>query len=485
MIGRLCLSSRDNYIVKGKSVKKCHIISDRLEDKLITTSKEYMSNDIYIYTDIEGDNNIIKRNLGIIGNKDDDKNIYYHLYTIDWMSKKKYYELGLRLNLDYDCKKNRYKYSDEVITIDPKFSIDLDDGFTIFEDNNKYIIDIHIADPTSYFDFKNPITHEIIKELKKRLCTCYIPFENKINHLLPMNIIKMVTLVRDGLNKRAITFRTILNKDDNTYNVEVLYTTIENIKNYTYEDYDTQVLQVDNNIKERYITICKKLLKIMDCKINFDINDLCHKFIEVLMIWVNYIAGNKYNNLLIRTQEKPEKSENNLEHIPDIIKTLLNFSANYKFKNENENNFHYSLNVVNYSHISSPMRRFIDMYNHFIIHNYSIDDYLTIIINEDNITNICNIIKNQKRISNAYELIKILEKDNEFKAYIIDIKDISNKLVLLGLYNEKLNIKKILLTKLPIKTDNNIKLFDTFNVKLNYNSALFKNHIYPFSITIL
>ncbi len=483
-IGRLRLSSRDNFKIGSKSAKRCNILSSKEDDLLILTNKEFTTSDTYI--DIDTSTNTIKRTLGTIGNKEDDINIYYHLYTIDWMQNKKYRELGLKLNLDYDCEKKRSIYKDQVITIDPKFSTDLDDGFTITEDDSKYIIDIHIADPTSYLDLKNPITNEFIMELKKRLCTCYIPFENKINHLLPENIMKCVTLMSDGLDKRAITFRTVLNKYDNTYSVEIFSTILQNIKNYTYEDYDKEVLQVDNIIKEKYIIICNKFLEIMNCRIDFNIDDLCHKFIEVFMIWVNYISGNKYSNFIVRTQEKPE-TEIDFSSIPKILKNLLNYSANYKFKDENlQKNYHYSLNLYNYSHVSSPMRRFIDMYNHLIIHNYTTDE-LNSLLDRDNINIICDKLKYQKRISNAFELLNLLKINNDFKACVLEIKDQDTNLVLLGLFNEEHDIKKIILTKLPIKLDcdNKVKLFDILNIKLNYNSTLFKNHIFPFSITLL
>jgi len=483
-IGRLRLSSRDNFKISTKSAKRCNILSTKEDDLLILTNKEFSTSDTYI--DIDTSTNTIRRTLGTIGNKEDDINIYYHLYTMDWMQNKKYRELGLKLNLDYDCEKERSIYRDKVITIDPKFSTDLDDGFTITEDDNKYIIDIHIADPTSYFDLKNPVTNEFIMELKKRLCTCYIPFENKINHLLPENIMKCVTLLSDGLDKRAITFRTILSKYDNTYSVEIFYTILQNIKNYTYEDYDKQVLQVDNNIKEKYITICNKLLEIMNCRIDFNIDDLCHKFIEVFMIWVNHISGNKYSDFIVRTQEKPE-TEIDFSSIPEILRNLLNYSANYKFKDGDlQKNYHYSLNLYNYSHVSSPMRRFIDMYNHLIIHNYTTNE-LKSLLDIDSINIICDKLKYQKRISNAFELLNLLKINNDFKACVLEIKDQDTNLVLLGLFNEEHDIKKIILTKLPIKLDcdNKVKLFDILNIKLNYNSTLFKNHIFPFSITLL
>jgi hypothetical protein len=96
-------------------------------------------------------------------------------------------------------------------------------------------------------------------------------------------------------------------------------------------------------------------------------------------------------------------------------------------------------------------------------------------------------LKYQKRIANAFELLKLLKINNDFKACVLEIKDQDTNLVLLGLFNEELDTKKIILTKLPIKQDYDykVKLFDILNIKLNYNSTLFKNHLFPFSITLL
>jgi hypothetical protein len=204
------------------------------------------------------------------------------------------------------------------------------------------------------------------------------------------------------------------------------------------------------------------------------------------MIWVNYISGNKYSDFIVRTQEKPE-TEIDFSSIPDILRNLLNFSANYQFKDGDlQKNYHYSLNLYNYSHVSSPMRRFIDMYNHLIIHNYTTDE-LNSLLDRDSINIICDKLKYQKRIANAFELLKILKINNDFKACVLEIKDQDTNLVLLGLFNEEFDTKKIILTKLPIKLDcdKKVKLFDILNIKLNYNSTLFKNHIFPFSITLL
>jgi hypothetical protein len=126
------------------------------------------------------------------------------------------------------------------------------------------------------------------------------------------------------------------------------------------------------------------------------------------------------------------------------------------------------------------------MYNHLIIHNYATDE-LKSLLDIDSINIICDKLKYQKRIANAFELLKLLKINNDFKACVLEIKDQDTNLVLLGLFNEEFDTKKIILTKLPIKLDctNKIKLFDILNIKLNYNSTLFKNHIFPFSITLL
>ena len=238
-------------------------------------------------------------------------------------------------------------------------------------------------------------------------------------------------------------------------------------------------------------------------KINHNYKSISHNFIEIIMIWINFKTGNYLsninNNIIIRVQEKKisensEDSKNIDTNVITFINNLLNYSASYKYiDSDKSNNFHNSLNLVNYCHISSPMRRFIDLYNHCIIHN-SFDFINKYFISHNiNLANINYQIKKQKKISMAYDLIKFIHKNKDyiFNAIILKIKKSNNelenntinKIITLAIYSIELDFKKIIVTKIPY--DDTLKLYTTFKVKLCYNSSHFKNNIFPFSIVII
>jgi exoribonuclease R len=500
-IGRLILSSRNNYKItignKQVSGKKCNILSEKSDDIIVKTSKEFNPVDEYVILE----NNIIKNSIGKVGNKQDDLNIFYNLYTVNWLSNKNYKKLweedkkDNKDNKDYDISKTRKDYTKPVITIDPINSIDLDDGFTLWEDENNYYLDIHIADPVSYFNFELDKTKEIFNELYKRVATCYIPHENP-THLLPDFIVNKVTLIQSNVFKRAITFKYIISKSEDKYDFEYEMTKLYKIYNTDYDSYDKK-LNSNSSHKGMIILLVKKMVLLMNLK--YDINkfaidkDISHNMIEIFMIWVNYTTGNylyKENVYgIFRTQEKTEEETNNII-IPEYAKAFLSHSANYEiFSKDNKVNnelnelnkiyLHHTLGINNYAHVSSPMRRVIDMINHMILHKIKPE-----IIDLLNIEKINETLKIQKRISNAYDLLKYLSITQKFKGYILDINEYEKKnYLLLVVYDEINDFKKIINVESPIN-DKIIK-YTEIDIEIYYNAYNFHSNKFPFSIKIL
>lgn len=505
MIGRLLLSSKSFYKIKSNNDKivnarKCNILSENKNDLLVQTNKEFSTKDIYIKLD---DNNKIDQILGSVGEFKNDLDIFHYLYTIDWMSNSRYKKLWEEMGFDptYDLK-NRSIYTNEVITIDPVGSIDLDDGFSFNSDESNYYLDIHIADPISYFNFKNPLMIQIFIELVTRVNTCYIPNSKGSNlpiHLLPENIVKYISLLettKEIPKRRAITFFFIINKFSNEISYNVKYTLLSNIINKTYEKFDQEINNNDK-YKEELTNLINYLIKLINLKyklITLDEN-ISHKMIEIFMILVNYYSGiymvnNKVNKLIIRYQDKKDLPED-FDKIPYYCINFLNYSANYKIISNNEKKEHYSLNINNYCHVSSPMRRVIDMLNHLLMINnldFNIEQFISDNIDLDLIN---NKIKKQRKISNAYELVKILKINNKFKACVLDVnkkdENTFGLLVLFAIINiDGINTeyKKIVNIEIP-KTHECIQRFQEFDIELHYNSINFKNNNFPFSIKIL
>jgi exoribonuclease R len=497
MIGRLALSSRNVYKIpkNGKmvSARKCYILSENTDDMLVQTNKDFNPQDIYVL--INTSSNTVDEVLGTVGNPEDDLNIYHHLYTLSWLSNKKYLDLwkNYDFNPEFDLAKlnniNREIYTDQVITIDPLGSIDLDDGYSFKFDSEYYYLDIHIADPVSYFDFTKEPMIKIFDEFVNRINTCYIPDSKGSNHaihLLPDFIVKYVSLL--GLNeeinyRRAVSFCFKINKSNGDINFHLKHTNLNNVVNKTYEQFD---MEINRNSEQKNILvnlsnliIGKENLRLKE--LVFD-SDISHQMIEVFMILVNLYAG-KYlqlirSKMLTRIQDGSELPEN-FEQIPDYCRNFLNHSANYKISEPDENNLHFSLGISNYTHASSPMRRVIDMINHLQIYQLNSG-----ILQNLDIEKINSKMKIQKRISNTYDLICYLKKSYRFKAFLMDLKVLEDKSFGLLVVSSGTEFKKMINVELP-KNITGLEKFKEIDVEIYYNAVKFKTSKFPVDIKII
>jgi exoribonuclease R len=131
-------------------------------------------------------------------------NIYPHIYSIE-----------SRVNM----------LDKQIITIDPDNCKDADDGFSIYSENGKMFLAIHIADPTHYIN----INSELWKTSVERIITHY-PSNNTPIHMLPHQIMEKSSLMDNsyGNSKKAISI--IVEVDPNTFalinNINLKFTNI-------------------------------------------------------------------------------------------------------------------------------------------------------------------------------------------------------------------------------------------------------------------
>lgn len=498
MIGRLALSSRNLYKISkdGKmvSARKCYILSENSDDILVPTNKDFNTKDIYVL--IDKNTNMIKEVYGTVGDPIDDLNIYHHMYTLNWISNKKYLELWKKydFNPEYDIVQ-RVDYYRQVITIDPLGSVDLDDGYSLWVDESKIYLDIHIADPVSFFDFTKPEMNQIFEEFLQRINTCYIPNTKGSGmpiHLLPESIVKYVSLLelKEEINyRRGMSFCFKFSFEYILLDFEIKHTKLYNLENKTYEQFDKEI-NSNPGQKNILVELSNQMISQSGMKIgklNSE-SDISHGMIEVFMIWVNLFAGQYLNlnsdKMITRIQDNSELPDN-IDSLPKYCINFLNHSANYKLsiKNEIENlqsNFHYSLGINNYCHVSSPMRRVIDMLNHLIIYKTNID----LFDSKVNLDKINEKLKIQKKISNAYDLLSYLKVTNKFKAFVMDLKVLESKSYLLLVVYTEPDFKKMINVELPMCIDN-LNKYQEINIEIYYNPVKFKTSKFPFDIKIL
>lgn len=528
MIGRLVISNRNIYKIKSGSkqvmARKSNILSESHDDILIKTSKEFNPKDEYVR--LNPITKTIVEGLGSVGTEQTDIDIYYHLFTNNWTSKKKYSDMWDNyMDVNFDIlKSKRIEYKNQVTTIDPINSIDLDDGFSFHYDEFYWYLDIHIVDIVSWFDIHNPKFSCIFEELKKRLQSCYINLsklsdkesEKNPTHLLPLKIVQLVSFLEikpdsEIKSRRAVSFCFKISKQSNIIeNFKLVHTNLSNIKNYSYDTYD-KFINLSSNIelKTEYINLNVVLVKIIGLR-NYNIdeinlsNNISHQMIEIFMILTNWYGGNYLLHTLksypiLRVQHLLDLENFNINLVPKYAQVFLSKSANYILSEDldNENlssaNFvHNSLGISNYAHISSPMRRFVDMINHFKFYNIKMNKYF----NSEELKIANSVIKNQKKIYNGWKLLKFLKsfpESNKFKGCLFDWTQIEsenlkiNKIIgLLVLYHEQDNFICMVNVELPqIEFTKVLKKYMEFDVELYYNSNNYKSNKFPFSIKII
>jgi exoribonuclease R len=125
----------------------------------------------------------------------------------------------------------------ECYSIDPVGCTDADDAFSIFTEDGKMYVAIHIADPTEYI----PLSSALWRDICNRVTTKY-PSNRKPIHMMPTSVLSLASLQGSfGTNaiKKAITVLSEINPD--TYEIvneiKLLFTDIRvgEETQYTYE----------------------------------------------------------------------------------------------------------------------------------------------------------------------------------------------------------------------------------------------------------
>ena len=114
----------------------------------------------------------------------------------------------------------------ETYSIDPDGCEDADDAFSIYEEDNKLFLAIHIADPTEHIN----IDSSLWKNIEERVVTRY-PSNKKPIHMIPNEVMEKSSLMvnKYGSLKMAITILTEIDKE--TYSpinkIKLLFTKIK------------------------------------------------------------------------------------------------------------------------------------------------------------------------------------------------------------------------------------------------------------------
>ena len=244
-----------------------------------------------------------------------------------------------------------------VFSIDPEGSKDFDDAFSVMMISPFVAtVSIHIANVYAWMETLN-----LWQSFGDRISTIYLPDSKR--PMLPSILSDSIcSLVSDGTAKP--TFCMEMNIDVNQPlilpgSIRFLNQSVKVDKNYVYESKDL-LKDVDYQLLHR----CTKLL-------DPSVKD-SHDVVAYWMIQMNTICGNRLNQMgtgifrevSLNREEDPEPPITQLPlNTSILLKNWKNTSGKYAAYQPNTTAVHSSLKKESYIHITSPIRRLVDLLN--------------------------------------------------------------------------------------------------------------------------
>lgn len=438
-------------------------LSKRFPEFLVASKNRYLLNQYAVIKFLSWENKLpYGEIIKIIGDTDDEICTYEAIiYKNNLNTVITKYNKSTDFNINFDNLPHKNFVDKYVFSVDPKGCEDIDDAFSITLNNGFYTVDIHIADVSYYIDYFNI---EV-----KRFSTIYCP--NKNYSMLPDIFANNICSLKEGQDRLAFTVSVNIDLSGKIINYSFEKTVIRSKKAYSYEEFDC-------NLES------EKLLYDLGEKIYFRNNYDSHKMVEVFMVMANHlVAKTLYENIedkskiIFRIHEKKEL-DHLINHpnkeINDILELLESNAAIYTNINTNSNYqyYHYGLGIEYYTHFTSPIRRYVDIYIHKLLNSVINNKNYDIVLPD--CAKINEYDRNIKKINRDFNKLLLAQKYNNeiIEAYILKIEN--NKITLYIPENKIIHQIKII--------DRQLK--DLFNLTVNKDSTIVTHKISNKSVTL-
>ena len=240
-----------------------------------------------------------------------------------------------------------------IFTIDSTHTADYDDALSIKEtkEGNKKI-SIYISNVSIWMDVLN-----LWESFSDRVSTIYLP--DRKRPMIPTSLSECLCSLKEKSLRFAFCVDFIIN-DDDIIDVSYKNTLIKVSKNFVYEE--SKLL--NNNdyklLKESVIKLSKKYKYIQNCSSSYDV-------VAYFMVLMNCYCSKemiKDKNGIYRSVILT-KSSSLPSHLPDDVTKFLKIwnSSSGQYILHSDEMKHEILNMDNYIHMTSPIRRLVDLLN--------------------------------------------------------------------------------------------------------------------------
>ena len=325
--------------------------------------------------DVENNENVYRyivwcKDLSFYFRKNELSNIMFKRYRMkshdDWVD-----EIFTCYNVEDRTKTNtlEYGYVYDIFSIDPEGSKDIDDAMSIlYMDNNSLKISIYIANVSLWMDIL-----QLWDYISQRPATIYLP-----NHKLPMLPVLFsdnICSLLEGEKRFAFAMDIYVNQEDMSISgIEYKHVYISVNDNFRYDD----VTSYQN--KSSYKDLCS-IANHWKGKEQEEIHD-AHDMVAYYMILMNHEVAKwcKKNNIGIfritqgcgsgtgHTTDPATDPDITLQNAPLELKKKMFLHHNPGIYSVNQDNtVHQYLKMDCYIHITSPIRRVVDLLNMMMV----------------------------------------------------------------------------------------------------------------------
>ncbi len=440
LVGVLYLDSKIKYgLHKGKIMYLFKPSSEKYPYFMVASKYENENVKKYAYIEyVEWDEkskyprgNVLDY-LGNVGSEEGEYNHLKYMCELNEYKECKIEKAKIEKDIQKNKELNAFEY--HVFSIDPIGCKDIDDAFHYEYDviNNEHRVGVHISYVWEYFVEEKDKYFDIFS---KRVSTFY---GNKKNiDMIPQEYSTNIGSFIERNYKHSLSIiYTIRNNEIIKYEIKKCIVYVS--KNYDYESVNKWFLSNKEDLSKNQ-SIMYDLNEISKrVFLDYDGKD-SHKLVEYWMIQANCTMANECvkrfgKKTILRIQEENRKKENkNMEEeLSNFLEYYRGNNAVYSLYNENINNKHYQIGKVirnaenYYTHYTSPIRRFCDMYIHGLFTNT-----LPIYVNEEYLENMVikmnDISKRMRKYQNMSTIIQFIlntmksDYVNETYGYIIEL----------------------------------------------------------------
>ena len=308
-----------------------------------------------------------------------------------------------------------YRETRNIFSIDPEKSKDFDDAFDIEElSGGKKRISVYISNVSFWMD-----AMDLWDSFSNRISTIYLP--DRKRPMLPTVLSDALCSLTEGDTRFALELQLIV-EDYEVVDYKFYNSVIKLKKNLRY---DTKEQENFPDYKELFKTI-----SIMNKRKKYtDSIDSSHDVVAYLMILMNYLSAKELIKLKCGVFRSAKFNQSFVppEELPKGVKKFLKNWNSQGGKYSKDVGDHDMLELDAYVHITSPIRRLVDLLNIIILQDklgwemsVKSKEFYERWTNDSSIEYINTTMRSIRRVQNDCSLLKICMDDPQVQETVYD-----------------------------------------------------------------